>query len=45
MALISTAFGYAFVNGALSRRSSDLVPWLGCASLLFGVWYSAGALK
>jgi ABC-type nickel/cobalt efflux system permease component RcnA len=45
MALISTAFGYALVNGALRRRGSDLVPWFGCASLLFGVWYSAGAVK
>jgi len=45
MALISTAFGYALVNGALRRRTSDLVPWFGCASLLFGVWYSAGAMK
>jgi ABC-type nickel/cobalt efflux system permease component RcnA len=45
MALISTAFGYALVKGAVRRWTSDLVPWLGCASLLFGVWYSAGALK
>jgi ABC-type nickel/cobalt efflux system permease component RcnA len=45
MALISTTFGYALVSGALRRRTSDLVPWLGCASLLFGVWYSAGAIS
>jgi ABC-type nickel/cobalt efflux system permease component RcnA len=45
MALLSTAFGYALVNGALRRRGSDLVPWLGCASLLFGVCYSAAAFK
>jgi high-affinity nickel permease len=45
MALISSAFGYAVVNGVLRRRGSGLVPWLGCASLVFGVWYSAGAMK
>ena len=45
MALVSTAFGYALVSGALRHRSSDLLPWLGCASLLFGMWYSAGSLK
>lgn len=44
MALISTGFGYALASGALRRRASGLVPWLGCASLLFGVWYSLGAL-
>jgi len=44
MALISTAFGYALVKGGLPGRGR-LVPWLGCASLLFGMWYSAGALK
>jgi ABC-type nickel/cobalt efflux system permease component RcnA len=45
MALISTAFGYALARGALRRRVSDLVPWFGCASLLFGVWYSLGAIR
>ena len=45
MALISTGFGYALASGALRRRVSGLVPWFGCASLLFGVWYSLGALR
>jgi hypothetical protein len=45
MALISTAFGYALARGALRRRVSDLVPWFGCASLLFGVWYSLAAIR
>ena len=44
MALISTALGYALARGSLRRRVSDLVPWFGCASLLFGVWYSLGAI-
>ena len=45
MALVSTAFGYALASGALRRRVSDLVPWFGGASLLFGMWYSLGAMK
>jgi ABC-type nickel/cobalt efflux system permease component RcnA len=44
MALVSTAFGYALVRGAVRRRLTDLVPVLGAASLIFGVWYSLGAL-
>jgi ABC-type nickel/cobalt efflux system permease component RcnA len=45
MALVSTAFGYALASGALRRRLADLVPVLGVASLIFGVWYSLGALQ
>lgn len=45
MALVSTAFGYALARGAVRRRLSDLVPVLGAASLIFGVWYSLGALR
>lgn len=44
MALVSTAFGYALARGMVGRRLSDLVPLFGAASLLFGVWYSFGAL-
>jgi ABC-type nickel/cobalt efflux system permease component RcnA len=44
MALVSTAFGYALARGAVRRRMGDLVPLLGAASLIFGVWYSLGAL-
>src|SRR3954468_174736 len=45
MALVSTAFGYALANGALRHRVSGLVPWFGCASLVFGLWYSVGAIR
>jgi high-affinity nickel permease len=45
MALISTAFGHALTRGGVKRRLTELVPLLGVASLLFGVWYSLGALQ
>ncbi len=43
MALLSTAFGYALVRGPVARRLVRLVPLLGVASLLFGVWYAISA--
>lgn len=45
MALVSAAFGYSLARGAVRRRLADLVPVLGAASLIFGVWYSLGALR
>jgi cytochrome c biogenesis protein CcdA len=45
MALVSTAFGHALARGAVKRRLAQLVPLLGAGSLLFGVWYSLGALR
>jgi ABC-type nickel/cobalt efflux system permease component RcnA len=45
MALVSTAFGYALAHGAVRRRLGELVPLFGAVSLLFGVWYSLGALQ
>jgi cytochrome c biogenesis protein CcdA len=45
MALISTAVGHALAHGTLKRRLTELVPLLGVASLIFGVWYSLGALR
>jgi ABC-type nickel/cobalt efflux system permease component RcnA len=44
MALVSTALGYALARGVVRRRLSDLVPLFAAASLLFGGWYSFGAL-
>ena len=44
MALISTALAYALASGAVRHRLTRLVPLFGAASLLFGVWYSIGAL-
>jgi ABC-type nickel/cobalt efflux system permease component RcnA len=45
MTLLSTGFGYALARGSVRRRLTDLVPVLGAASLIFGVWYSLGALQ
>jgi cytochrome c biogenesis protein CcdA len=44
MALVSAAFGYVLARGPLSRLVGPLVPVVGVASLVFGVWYAAGAL-
>ncbi len=45
MALVSSAFGYALVRGPVIRRLRSLVPILGAASLVFGVWYSVQAVR
>ncbi len=44
MALVSSAFGYALARGPIARLVAPLVPVLGLASLVFGVWYTAGAM-
>lgn len=44
MALASAAFGYALARGPLSRLVGPLMPAVGLASLVFGVWYTAGAV-
>jgi ABC-type nickel/cobalt efflux system permease component RcnA len=44
MAFVSAAFGSALASGALARRLEGLIPAMGVASLVFGVWYAAGAL-
>lgn len=45
MALASTAFGYALARGSVRSQLTRLVPVLGTASLIFGVWYSLGAVN
>jgi cytochrome c biogenesis protein CcdA len=45
MALVSAAVGYALVRGPLSRLVAPLMPVVGVASLVFGVWYAAGAVR
>jgi cytochrome c biogenesis protein CcdA len=45
MALASSGFGLALARGTLAGRLRGLVPALGTASLLFGVWYALGALE
>jgi ABC-type nickel/cobalt efflux system permease component RcnA len=44
MALVSSLFGYALTRGEVRHRVTGLVPVLGTASFIFGVWYSLGAL-
>lgn len=44
MALVSTTFGSALARGPVARRLNSLIPTMGAASLLFGLWYAAGAL-
>jgi hypothetical protein len=29
----------------MGRRLESLVPWMGTASLLFGVWYALGSVS
>ena len=44
MALLSTGVGLALARGLMGRRLEPLVPWMGTASLLFGVWYALGSV-
>src|SRR4051812_23309084 len=44
MAIASTTFGYALTRGPVLQRFTTLAPALGALSLVFGVWYSLGAL-
>jgi ABC-type nickel/cobalt efflux system permease component RcnA len=44
MGLLSMVFGYALARGPLSRRLTPLVPLMGAASLMFGLWYGLSAL-
>ncbi|MGH9176697.1 MAG: hypothetical protein ACRD1H_20170 [Vicinamibacterales bacterium] len=45
MALVSAAVGYGLVRGPVAPRLERLVPALGTASLVFGVWYAFQALQ
>jgi ABC-type nickel/cobalt efflux system permease component RcnA len=44
MAAVSAAWGGALATGPVARRMVALAPVFGTLSLLFGVWYGAGAL-
>jgi high-affinity nickel permease len=44
MAALSTGFGLTLGSEAARRSFGRIVPALGAASLLFGVWYALGAL-
>jgi hypothetical protein len=45
MALVPAAFGYALARGPVSRLVGPLMPVVGLAGLVFGVWYTAGAVR
>jgi high-affinity nickel permease len=44
MALASTSLGWALSRGRVRRAYGTLAPAIGVTSLVFGVWYSLGAL-
>ena len=45
MALLSSALGWFLTRGAVLRRTLALVPAMGMAAVLFGSWYTLGALQ
>jgi len=45
MSLLSVAMVQTLAQPAIRRRVPQLIPVLGTAGLLFGVWYSVGALQ
>ena len=45
MAILSLAFGHTLSRRSIRRHLADLVPVLATAGLIFGVWYSLGALQ
>jgi len=44
MLAASAVLGHAVAREPLLRRLERAVPWVGAASLLFGVWYGLAAL-
>ena len=45
MALLSTGFGMTLTRPRVQRAFARVAPVLGVASLLFGLWYTMGALS
>jgi cytochrome c biogenesis protein CcdA len=45
MSLLSVGFAHTLARGGIRRRLSELVPVIGTAGVIFGVWYSLGALQ
>jgi hypothetical protein len=45
MAIASSTFGYALSRAPVLQRFATIAPALGALSLVFGVWYSLGALN
>jgi ABC-type nickel/cobalt efflux system permease component RcnA len=44
MAVLSSTFGYAITRGPALRRMLAFAPAMGTLTLVFGAWYSLGAL-
>lgn len=44
MAALSWGFGYAITRGPVLRRSLAFAPALGTLTLVFGIWYTLGAV-
>jgi cytochrome c biogenesis protein CcdA len=45
MAILSLGFAHVLGRRGIQRRLADLVPVFASAGLIFGVWYSVGALQ
>ena len=45
MSLLSMVFAHTLAQRAVRRRLAELIPALGAAGVLFGAWYSIGALQ
>jgi ABC-type nickel/cobalt efflux system permease component RcnA len=45
MSVLSAAFAHTLSRNTVRRRLSDLIPVVGTAGVLFGAWYSLGALQ
>lgn len=44
MGLVSAVVGHGFATAAFGRALERLIPAVGVASMMFGLWYAAGAL-
>ena len=44
MGTVSAIVGHGLASGRIGRRLEPLVPVIGVASVLFGIWYAAGAI-
>lgn len=44
MGAVSAVVGHGLASGRLGRRLERLVPVIGVASVVFGLWYASGAL-
>ena len=45
MSILSLGFAHALALSPIRSRLTELVPMFGAAGILFGAWYSVGALQ